>query len=84
MKTQGTYFQNSEKEPIVYGEVSIFNTPRRRLRGEEEKEGILCETVCTGFCGTDFELMHMGQRGELESKFPAGLKRLINGHEGVL
>lgn len=84
MKTVGTYFQNSEKEPIVYGEVEIFNVPRRRLRGEPEKEGILCETVCTGFCGTDFELMHMGQRDELGPKFPQGTKRLINGHEGVV
>ncbi len=31
-----------------------------------------------------FELMHMGQRGELGPKFPAGKDRLINGHEGVV
>jgi threonine dehydrogenase-like Zn-dependent dehydrogenase len=84
MLTKGTYFQNSKENPIVYGDVEIFNVPRRRLRGEEEKEGILCKTVCTGFCGTDFELMHMGQRGELNSKFPKGTNRLINGHEGVV
>lgn len=84
MITRGTYFQNSEDRPIVYGEVEVYNTPRRRLRGEEKKEGILCETVCTGFCGTDFELMHMGQRGELGPKFPAGTQRLVNGHEGVV
>ena len=32
-----------------------------------------------GFCGTDFELMKMGRRGELGPKFPAGQNRLING-----
>lgn len=84
MLVKGTYFQNSIEEPIVYGEVEISNVARRRLRGEAKKEGILCETVCTGFCGTDFELMHMGQRGELDSKFPEGENRLINGHEGVV
>lgn len=84
MKTKGTYLQNSKENPIRFGEVEIFNTPRRRLRGEEEKSGILCRTVCTGFCGTDFELMHMGQRGELTPKYPSGTDRLINGHEGVV
>jgi hypothetical protein len=84
MKTRGTYLQNSSDNPIVYGEVEIFDLPKRRLRGEEEKLGKLCKTVCTGFCGTDFELMHMGQRGELGSKFPEGTERLINGHEGVV
>jgi threonine dehydrogenase-like Zn-dependent dehydrogenase len=84
MKTKGTYLQNSAEQPIVYGDVEIFNIPRRRLRGEEEKEGLLCKTVLTGFCGTDFELMHMGQRGELGRKFPTGTNRLINGHEGVV
>lgn len=84
MKTKGTYFQNSKDNPIVYGEVEIFNLPKRRLRGEDEKLGKLCKTVCTGFCGTDFELMHMGQRGELGPKFPEGKNRLINGHEGVV
>lgn len=84
MKTKGTYFLNSVNNPIVYGEVEIFNHPKRRLRDEEEKLGKLCKTVCTGFCGTDFELMHMGQRGELGTKFPEGTDRLINGHEGVV
>ena len=37
-----------------------------------------------GFCGTDNELMHMGQKGLLGPKFPAGTNRLINGHEGVV
>ncbi len=84
MKTQGTYFQNDKEEPIVYGDVEIYNTPSKRLRGEEIKKGIKCKTVFTGFCGTDFELMHMGLRGELLPKFPVGLNRLINGHEGVV
>lgn len=84
MKTKGTYLQNSKENPIVFGEIEIHNFPRRRLRGEAEKLGILCKTVSTGFCGTDFELMHMGQRGELTPKFPTGLNRLINGHEGVV
>lgn len=84
MITKGTYFKNDKNKPIVYGDVEIFNIPRKRLRGENEKEGLLCKTVLTGFCGTDFELMHMGQRGELKSKFPKGKERLINGHEGVV
>jgi threonine dehydrogenase-like Zn-dependent dehydrogenase len=84
MITKGTYFQNSKEAPIAYGEVEIFNLPKRRLRGEEEKLGKLCKTVCAGFCGTDFELMHMGERGELDAKFPKGTNRLINGHEGVV
>jgi len=84
MRTEGTYFQNSKEHPIVFGEVEVNSISRRRLRGEEEKEGIVCKTVFSGFCGTDFELMHMGKRGELESKFPKGFNRLINGHEGVV
>ena len=84
MDFKGTYFQNSVDRPIVYGTVTVENIPRKKLRGEEEKLGLLCETVCTGFCGTDFELMKMGQRGELKSKFPQGKERLINGHEGVV
>ena len=84
MKTTATYFQNDQVRPLVYGEAEIDNRPRRRLRGEPEKEGILCESVIVGFCGTDHELMRMGQRGELSAKFPEGRKRLINGHEGVV
>ena len=42
MKTvKGTYFQNDSIRPLVYGEVEIDNPPRRRLRGEPLKEGIL-------------------------------------------
>lgn len=84
MVVKGTYFQNSKDKPIVYGDVEIINPARRRLRGEEEKEGILAQTVFAGFCGTDYELMHMGERRELDAKFPQGQKRLINGHEGVV
>jgi threonine dehydrogenase-like Zn-dependent dehydrogenase len=84
MKTKGTYFQNSKDNPIVFGEIDIHNIPRRRLRGEVLKEGVICKTVFSGFCGTDFELMHMGERGELKPKFPEGFNRLINGHEGVV
>ena len=84
MKVKGTYFQNSKEQPLVYGDVEIINPLRRRLRGEEEKEGILAESVLVGFCGTDFELMHMGQRGELNKKFAPGRDLLINGHEGVV
>ena len=69
---------------MVYGDVEIRNDKRMRLRGEEEKEGILCEPVMVGFCGTDNELMNMGSRGELGAKFPAGTNRLINGHEGIV
>ena len=84
MIVKGTYFQNSEDRPLVYGDVEIHNIPRRRLRGEEEKEGILAESVLVGFCGTDHTLMEMGRRGELNAKFPPGCDRLINGHEGVV
>lgn len=84
MKTHATYFVNDEKEPLRYGEINLINPPRRRLRGEEEKEGIECIPVFCGFCGTDNELMNMGRRGELLPKFPDGESRLINGHEGVV
>jgi len=84
MKSMGTYFQNSAERPLVYGEVELINPPRQRLRGEAKKEGILVHPVMVGFCGTDFELMHMGQRGELTAKFPPGQNRLINGHEGIV
>ena len=84
MKTYGTYFQNDPDRPLVYGEVELINPPRRRLRGEPAKEGILVEPVIVGFCGTDNTLMHMGRRGELSAKFPEGQKRLINGHEGIV
>jgi len=84
MLVKGTYFQNSEKNPLVYGDVEIHNIPRRRLRGEEEKEGIIAESVFVGFCGTDYTLMNMGREGNLKQKFPEGCNRLINGHEGVV
>ncbi len=84
MIVKGTYFQNSAERPLVYGDVEIFNPKRRRLRGEPEKEGILCEPVLVGFCGTDNELMNMGSKGLLGPKFPEGKNRLINGHEGIV
>lgn len=84
MLVKGTYFQNDAEKPLVYGDVEITNVKRQRLRGEELKEGILCEPVMVGFCGTDNELMHMGSEGRLSAKFPAGTNRLINGHEGIV
>lgn len=84
MQVKGTYFQNDKEHPLVYGDVNLINPKRRRLRGEEEKEGILAESVIVGFCGTDHELMRMGREGLLQKKFPNGQKRLINGHEGVV
>ena len=84
MKTFATFFQNDPVHPLVYGETEIDDRKRRRLRGEEEKAGILAESVIVGFCGTDHELMRMGQAGKLGPKFPEGRKRLINGHEGVV
>ena len=84
MKAYGTYFQNDPDRPLVYGEVELINPPRQCLRGEDKKEGILVQPAMVGFCGTDHELMRMGARGELTPKFPAGQKRLINGHEGVV
>ena len=84
MKTYGTYFQNDPERPLVYGEVELINPPRQRLHGEPCVPGKLVKPVMIGFCGTDNELMHMGQRGELGPKFPAGQSRLINGHEGIV
>ena len=84
MKTYATYFQNDEKAPLQYGEVNLINPPRQRLRGEPLKVGVEAVPVFCGFCGTDFELMHMGRRGALGPKFPKGETRLINGHEGVV
>ena len=84
MKAYGTYFQNDPERPLKYGEVELINPPRQRLRGEPLKEGVPVHPVIVGFCGTDNELMHMGQRGELGPKFPQGTDRLINGHEGVV
>ena len=84
MVVKGTYFQNDAEKPLVYGDVEISNVKRQRLRGEEPKEGILCEPVMVGFCGTDNELMHMGSEGRLTAKFPEGKNRLINGHEGIV
>ncbi len=82
--TEGTYLVNHATRPLRFGEVNLINPPRRERRGLPAREGILCRTVCTGFCGTDWELMQMGARGELAPKFPAGQQRLINGHEGVV
>lgn len=84
MKTLATYFQNDPQNPLVYGEVELINPPRQRLRGEAKKEGVLVHPVMVGFCGTDHELMEMGRKGLLSAKFPAGTKRLINGHEGIV
>ena len=84
MKVKGTCFRNDAKQPLIYGDVDLINPKRRRLRGECEKEGILAETVLVGFCGTDYELMKMGRRNELNDKFPDGMDRLINGHEGIV
>ena len=84
MKTNATYFVNDEKEPLRYGEINLINPKRQRLRGEPLKEGVEAVPVFCGFCGTDLELMRMGQRGELKAKFPEGESRLINGHEGVV
>ena len=84
MKTFATYFQNDPAKPVCYGEINLINPERRRLRGEELKTGIEVIPVFCGFCGTDNELMRMGRDGKLGAKFPAGEKRLINGHEGVV
>ena len=84
MIVKGTYFQNDAENPLVYGDVEIENVKRQRLRGEELKDGVLCEPVMIGFCGTDNELMRMGKEGLLSAKFPKGKNRLINGHEGIV
>ena len=84
MKTNATYFQNSNEKPLCYGAINLINPMRRRLKNEPEKEGVTVIPVFCGFCGTDYELMKMGMRHQLDSKFPEGEKRLINGHEGVV
>lgn len=84
MKVYATYFQNSAQAPLVYGQTALVDPPRRRLRGEREKTGVLARPVIVGFCGTDHTLMQMGAHGALGAKFPKGQTRLINGHEGVV
>lgn len=84
MKTNATYFVNDLEKPLRYGEINLINPPRQRLRGEEKKTGVEAYPVFCGFCGTDYELMKMGSRSLLDSKFPEGQARLINGHEGVV
>ena len=84
MIVKGTYFQNDVDKPLVYGDVEIKNVKRQRLKGEPLLDSVLCEPVMVGFCGTDNELMNMGQRGELAPKFPEGKNRLVNGHEGIV
>ncbi len=84
MTTEGSFLVNDADRPLRFGEVDLINPPRRERRGLPEMPGALCHTVATGFCGTDWELMQMGSRGELDSKFPSGQQRLINGHEGVV
>mgnify|MGYP004586020643 FL=1 len=59
MRVKATYLQNDPLRPIAYGDMEIENPPRRRLRGEPEKEGILAKSVIVGFCGTDYTLMKM-------------------------
>ncbi len=83
-RTEGTYLVNHEQRPLRFGEVNLINPPRRERRGLPALEGVLCQTVCTGFCGTDWELMKMGSQRRLDDKFPEGQQRLINGHEGVV
>jgi len=83
-KTTGTYLVNDAQAPLRYGEVNLINPPRRERLGLPEKIGKLCKTAIAGFCGTDWELMQMGRRGQLTPKFPPGQRRLINGHEGVV
>lgn len=84
MRTTGTYLVNDAQAPLRYGEVNLINPPRRERLGRPEKIGKLCKTAMAGFCGTDWELMQMGRRGQLAPKFPPGQQRLINGHEGVV
>ncbi|SET40563.1 Threonine dehydrogenase [Natronincola peptidivorans] len=84
MKTTATYFMNNKNKPLQFGEIDIENSLRKRLRGENIKQGILCEPVCVGFCGTDYELFKMSEEEELQGKLPDGKNRLINGHEGVV
>lgn len=84
MIVKGTFFQNDVDKPLVYGDVEIENVKRQRLKGEPLLDSVLCEPVMVGFCGTDNELMNMGQRGELAPKFPEGKNRLVNGHEGIV
>lgn len=40
MKAYGTYFQNDSEKPIKYGEISLINPERQRLRGEPKLKGI--------------------------------------------
>ncbi len=42
MIVKATYFQNDAREPLKYVDVEIENIRRQRLKGEPQKEGILC------------------------------------------
>lgn len=84
MLVKGTYLRNNPSLSLCYGDIEVKNVKRKKLRGLPEKEGIIAETVIAGFCGTDFELMKMGLENKLHDKFPKGLDRLVNGHEGLV
>jgi len=84
LMTTGSYVVNDRERPIRFGEVEIENRETRATLKHERRKGILCHTVITGFCGSDYEFMKMGRELNFSHKFPAGKNRLINGHEGVL
>lgn len=85
MKVKATYFQNSQIKPIVFGDVSIYNIPRRKNLNSSIRNGILCETIASSFCGSDNGMFKLAQSETFPlDRFPSKQKRLINGHEGVV
>ena len=82
--TEGVFLENDPKRPAKYGRVRLVNPARRPTAAGRLRKGIKARTLITGFCGTDWELLRMGARGELDEKFPPGTRRLITGHEGVV
>jgi len=82
--TEGVYFENSERKSAGFGKVKLVNPPRRPTALGKVRKGKIARTALTGFCGTDLELLRMGRRNQLDEKFPAGTRRLIPGHEGVV
>jgi len=82
--TEGVFLENDPKRPAKFGRVRLVNPPRLPTATGRLSRGIKARTLITGFCGTDWELLRMGARGELDEKFPPGTKRLITGHEGVV
>ncbi len=82
-KTKGTFLVNDKNNPVRFGEITIKNKTWQTDKNSKTKKGILVKNVMTGFCGTDYKLMDMGEKNELSNNFPKDKNRLVNGHEVI-